>query len=166
MKAWRSFLEKSQREMGETKRKVSDLYTDLREIEVHKAIIAKSAEAIEKSRLSKAQVHLQSTRAAMLAYPGKLEEIIFKDFPTKGAIKTTTDSDGNFVISYPRKKSFVLFATAQWRSKGAKPLAYYWCINAPKDGISPLILSNSKLIDADPDDFLLPFKNLSIVTTD
>ena len=165
MKAWRNFLETSQKEMSQTKRNVGQLQSELEYAEARMFNIQRSAEAVEKNRVSIARTHVELAKSVMLAYPGKVEDSVLKDLPTVSAIKTSSDSDGKFIVSYPKKRVYSVFARAQWKLKGDH-LSYCWLVDAPKDGSSLFILSNNKLVDADPDNYLLPFKRTSLLRTD
>ena len=64
--------------------------------------IQRSAEAVEKNRVSIARTHVELAKSVMLAYPGKVEDSVLKDLPTVSAIKTSSDSDGKFIVSLPK----------------------------------------------------------------
>lgn len=160
IRVWRSFLEESQKEMSETKSKVIRLQSECQNLQARMSQIERTAEAAQKNQVSIAKSHVESAKAAMLKFPGRLEEIVLKDFPTETTIKTVSDADGNFIVNFPSKKIFALFAKAEWKSK-SESLTYCWLVDVPKEDVAagPLLLSNSKLVEVDPDGYLTFFKN-------
>jgi hypothetical protein len=80
-------------------------------------------------------------------------EIYFDNFSPNILQKTVTDADGKFLISYPRNKTFAIFAKAE-RLVGDKTERYYWLINAPS-GIenAQVFLGNNNLVTVDPDGY-------------
>jgi hypothetical protein len=158
-KSWRVFLEAAQQEMSETMAQVHQLENERESLETRLSEIERLAEAQQTNRISIAKARVVTTRAAKLKYPGDLDKVLFTDFPIATARKAISEADGKFIVSYPQKKAFALFAKAEWKSKN-ESLTYYWFVDAPLNMALPCILSNSKLTSVDPDGYLKNLKEL------
>ena len=108
-------------------------------------------------------VALQDKRTAALAKRNTSVSKLVDAYPTAdtyfsstwigGFKKNLTDADGKFSFSYPRDKTFTLFAKGE-RAVGEKADAYCWLINAPSDvENAQILLSNNNFVFADPDGY-------------
>lgn len=91
--------------------------------------------------------------AAIVTKLESAAEIYFQSFSPSILQKTATDADGRFSLSYPRDKTFTLFAKAE-RTVGEKTKKYFWLINAPS-GVdkAQIFLTSDNLVFADPDGY-------------
>jgi hypothetical protein len=88
-----------------------------------------------------------------ISEPYPIAETYFTNFSPVVINKALTDADGKFSLSYPRDKTFALFAKAE-RLVGDKKEIYYWLVSAPPDGeTAQIFLSNNNLITVDPDGY-------------
>ena len=80
-------------------------------------------------------------------------EIYFENFSADSFQKSLTDADGKFSLSYPRNKTYTMFAKAE-RLVGNTKEKYYWLLNAPSNvEKAQILLSNNNLVFIDPDGY-------------
>jgi hypothetical protein len=108
---------------------------------------------------SEAVAKLQAAQTSLKGFLTGSVESFFDDFSPVILQKTLSHADGNFSLSYRRKGGLTIFAKTQRAAVDAYSMEsqekYYWLVNAPATGeTAQLLLSNSKLIPADPDGYL------------
>jgi small-conductance mechanosensitive channel len=104
------------------------------------------------SRLRTAESRLESAVTNLKNFQARSTESFFDDFSPAVVQKAVSDADGNFSLVCPRN-GLTIFAKAQ-RAVGERQEKYYWLVNAPVAAESAqFLLSNSKLIQADPDGY-------------
>ena len=115
------------------------------------ADIVRLADAGKMDKLETLRTHAAIARARFDNSP-TAEDYLAEFFPIPTQ-KTLTDADGRFSFSFPRHKSFTIFATAK-RAVMDSTERYYWLVNAPTDPqMGQVFLSNNNLVFADPDGY-------------
>ncbi|HUA67020.1 MAG TPA: hypothetical protein VMA13_00610 [Candidatus Saccharimonadales bacterium] len=105
----------------------------------------------ETNKLELAKSAVSTAEARLGSYP--TTEDYFQDFSPAVTIKVISDAEGKFSFSYPRAKSFTIFASAQRMILG-KTETYYWLVDAPTGATSAqILLSNNNLVYVDPDGY-------------
>ena len=158
--AWRSYLDAAKGELSETTAQVRLLEQKKESSESQLSEIEHQAEAAQKNRISMAKARVEKANGVVSNYFANLDNLVFEDFPVATALKTDSDADGKFTVSYPRTKAYAVFVKAEWKS-GGENLTYYWLVDAPPNPTSSLNLSNTKMIDADPHRLFETAKELS-----
>ncbi len=120
-------------------------------------------EADEKTEADKLLAAIDKAQAGLAAITQKVEyfptvEDYLTGFYPNVFQETSTDADGRFSLSYPRNKRLTFFVSTQ-RALLNETEKYYWLVDAPV-GVetAQVLLSNSRLIYADPDGYLRPTK--------
>ncbi len=112
-----------------------------------------AANAEASNKLEAAKSDIIKADKALESYP--TAEGYLVDFLPVVVQKTLSDADGKFSFTYPRNKSFTIFASTQ-RMVLNKTEKYYWLVNAPTNVESvQLFLSNNNLVEVDPDRYFV-----------
>lgn len=129
------------------------------EDDAERQIASDQADADSKTAQAGMQGAIDDMKAATVKVVEKIEKYpepadYFQRFSPSLIATTTTDSEGNFTVSYASKVPVAVFAHAQ-RMVGDDTEAYYWILDVPANGKSVrILLSNSNLADSDPDGYL------------
>jgi hypothetical protein len=79
-------------------------------------------------------------------------ESYLSDFYPTYIQKTMTDADGRFSMSYPKNRTFTIYAVGQ-RNTLNRMEHYTWLVDAPKANQDEFYLSNNNLATVDPDGY-------------
>jgi hypothetical protein len=113
--------------------------------------IKNDAESVYKSASDDAQISFNVAKAQLANFP-TIENYLANFTPTVFQ-KTLTDADGKFSFTYPRDKSFTIFAIAE-RKVLSSTEKYYWFVDAPAQvDTAEIFLSNKNLVEVDPDNY-------------
>jgi hypothetical protein len=156
--AWRSYLDAAKKELSETTAQVRLLEQKKESSESQLSEIEHREEAAQENRVSMAKAGVEKANGVVSNYFANLDNLVFEDFPVATALKSDSDADGKFTVSYPQTKAYTVFAKAEWKS-GGENLTYYWLVDAPLNATSSFNLSNTKMINADPHGYLKQLRN-------
>jgi hypothetical protein len=109
------------------------------------------AVSVWKSASDDAQIAFNVAKAQLANFP-TIEDYLANFAPTVFQ-KTLTDADGKFSFTYPRDKSFTIFAIGE-RKVLSNTEKYYWFVDAPVQvDTAQIFLSNKNLVEVDPDNY-------------
>ena len=151
--SWRNYLATAKKELAEATSDIRLYEAKRASLDMQLSQIAKDETAKQQRKKDAAGMRVKSVRNSMLRYATNLVAIVFQDFPTQTARKTVSDAEGRFTISFPSKKRFSVFIHSE-RNVFGKNESYYWLVDAPSISTAPIVLSNSRLIENDPDGYL------------
>ncbi len=113
--------------------------------------IKNDAESVQQTKVDEAKWTFTTAQTHAANFP-TIGDYLANFTPTVFQ-KTLTDADGKFSFTYPRDKSFALFASAERKIPNGTE-KYYWLVDAPVNSEqAQIFLSNKNLVYVDPDGY-------------